>query len=164
MDNARDRIAVALVALLMDACSTNPAATKPSLPPITPIMLPPGIGAGGEPTLDGRVWAWQRTDVAGKETIVPDHPERYTIEFQRDGRVQVRSDCNRGSAGYTQRENQALSITAAATTKMGCPQGTKGDEFVRELAEVEGYDLAGRDLMLTLKANAGAMRFAPLAK
>jgi len=164
MDNARDRIAVALVALLMDACSTNPAATKPSLPPITPIMLPPTARAADEAMLEGRAWAWQGTYFAGKETIVPDQPERYTLEFRHDGRVQVRADCNRGSAGYTMRANQSLTITQAATTKMGCPPETKGDEFLRELADVDGYDTAGRDLVLTLKEKAGAMRFAPLAK
>ena len=55
-------------------------------------------------------------------------------------------------------------MTPAATTKMGCPGGSKGTEFVRQLAEVDGYDFVDGKLVLKLKSNAGVMRFAPVAK
>jgi heat shock protein HslJ len=159
-----DRIAIAGFFFLVGACSANETTTKPSLPPITPIMVPPTMTSATEPALGGRVWAWQSTQFAGSDRIVPDAPDRYTIEFQPDGRVQLRADCNRGGAGYTAGANRSLSMTPAATTKMGCPSGSKGTEFVRQLAEVNGYDFVDGDLVLTLKGNAGAMRFAPATK
>ena len=55
-------------------------------------------------------------------------------------------------------------MTAAATTKMGCPSGSKGTEFVRQLVESNSYDFVDGDLVLTLKSNAGAMRFKPVTK
>jgi len=159
-----NRIAVALVVFLAGACSANETTTKPSLPPITPIMVPPTMTNATEPALGGRVWAWQSTALAGGERMVPDAPERYTIEFQPDGRVQLRADCNRGGAGYAAGANRSLSMTPAATTKMGCPSGSKGTEFVRQLAEVTSYDFVDGNLVLTRKSNAGAMRFTPGTK
>ena len=78
--------------------------------------------------------------------------------------LRLRADCNRGGAGYATGANRSLTMTPAATTKMGCPAGSKGTEFVRQLAEVSGYDFVDGDLVLTLKSNAGAMRFTPAAK
>jgi heat shock protein HslJ len=159
-----DCMGIALVALLAGACSANETATKPTLPPITPIMVPPTMTSGTEPALGGRVWTWQGTQLIGNERMAPDAPERYTIEFQPDGRVQLRADCNRGGAGYAAGANRSLTMTPAATTKMGCPSGSKGTEFVRQLAEVSGYDFVDGDLLLTLKSDAGAMRFTSAAK
>jgi heat shock protein HslJ len=159
-----DCIGIALVVLLAGACSANETATKPALPPITPIMVPPTMTNGAEPTLGGRVWAWQGTQLIGNERMVPDASERYTIEFQPDGRMQMRADCNRGGAGYAAGSNRSLTMTPAATTKMGCPSGSQGTEFVRQLAEVSRYDFVDGDLVLTLKSNAGAMRFTSAAK
>jgi len=155
---------IALVAFLAGACSANETTTKPALPPITPIMVPPTMTSGSESSLTGRVWAWQGTQLSSNERIVPDGPERYTIEFQADSRVQLRADCNRGGAGYSAGADRSLTVTPAATTKMGCPPGSKGTEFVRELTEVGGYDFVDGDLVLMLKSNAGAMRFKAAAK
>jgi heat shock protein HslJ len=160
----RNRIVTAFVVLSVGGCGANETATKPSLPPITPIMVPPAFASVTEGSLDGRVWAWRSTDLVGNERMVPDAPERYTIEFQPDGRVQLRADCNRGGGRYAAGANQSLSMTPAATTKMGCPSGSKGTEFVRQLADVVRYDLVDGDLVLTLKSNAGTMRFTPAAR
>ncbi|HEY4136835.1 MAG TPA: hypothetical protein VGN65_00155, partial [Casimicrobiaceae bacterium] len=91
---------IVVLAMLMAGCAANDTSTKPALPPITSIMVPPAIASRDDPTLGGGVWTWQGTALRG-ERIVPDASERYTIEFQSDGRVQLRADCNRGGAGYT---------------------------------------------------------------
>ena len=96
--------------------------------------------------------------------IAADAPERYTLEFLADGRVQLRADCNRGSAGYTLGADRTLSLTPAATTKAGCPPGSKDAEFLRELAEVASYMQSNGDLVLLLKTESGSMRFSPLAR
>ena len=158
----RRNAALANVLLLM-ACSA-PGTQAPALPPVTPIMVPPAIAADGTGALAGQAWAWQGTRLADGSTVAVDAPERYTIEFMPGGRVQLRADCNRGNAGYTSGANRALSLTPAATTKMGCPPGSKDTAFLRQLAEVAGYSLVDGGLVLTLKAEAGSMRFAPLAR
>ena len=156
-------IAIGVAIAALHGCAADNASTKPALPPLTPIMVPPALKAGDDPTLAGRVWTWQASELRG-ERIAVAAPDRYTIEFQADGRVQVRADCNRGGAGYAAGADRALSITAVATTKMGCPAGSQGAEFVRQLADVGGYDFVDGNLVLILKSNAGAMRFSAAAK
>ena len=147
---------------MLAACA-NDAAKKPALPPITPIMVPPAMAAPSGNVLIGNVWSWQQSDIGGQRVDI-DGPERYTIEFQSDGTVRVRADCNRGAGRYAEAANGALSLSSIATTKMGCPGGSKGSEFVRELENVDRYEAVGSDLVLILKGNAGAMRFAVVAR
>ena len=153
----------AIVAVFGIVACANDTANKPALPPITPIMVPPAMAAAAGGALQGRVWTWQSSDLAGQRVDV-DAPDRYTIEFQTDGGVRVRADCNRGGGRYTEAASREVSLSSIATTKMGCPGGAKGAEFVRELENVERYEFVGNDLVMIMKGNAGAMRFAPNAK
>ena len=47
---------------------------------------------------------------------------------------------------------------------MGCPPGSLGTDFVRDLGEVGGYRFADGKLVLTLRVDSGSMHFAPLAR
>ena len=153
------------LAVAMAACSAPAPQPAQSLPPVAPIMMPPAIGATeNAPGLAGRVWSWQETQFAVRGRVAPDAPERYTLEFLADGRVQLRADCNRGSARYETAASRALTLSPAATTKMGCPPGSQDGEFLRQLAQVVGYRFAAGNLVLTLKLDSGSMRFAPLAR
>jgi heat shock protein HslJ len=142
-------MALALAALL-GACSTP--ASKPALPPVTPIMVPPPMSAQQE--LVGGVWHWQ----GGNAGAAPAR-ELYTVEFTADGRVLVRADCNRGSGRYSTGADATVTLTAIATTKMGCPAGSLDTTFLRELADVERYRFEGDMLVLTLRSNAATLRF-----
>jgi heat shock protein HslJ len=155
--------AIAVAASALAACAA-PSAKAPSLPPVTPIMIPPTIAADGAGALAGRIWAWQRTQLADDKVVVAAAPERYTLEFMADGRVQLRVDCNRGGARYDVGAGRTLTLSAAATTKMGCPPGSQGTEFLRQLAQVGAYLFVDGNLVLTLRLDAGAMTLAPLAR
>ena len=154
---------VATLAFLT-ACNTPPAAA-PALPPVTPVMMPPAMAAsdGGE-ALAGRVWAWQRTQFSDDKVVTADAPERYTLEFMQDGRVQLRADCNRGGARYDAGVGRTLTFSPAATTKMGCPPRSQGTEFLRQLSLVGAYLFANGNLVLTLRLDTGSMYFAPLSR
>jgi heat shock protein HslJ len=159
------RAAAFALALVVAACSAPPASQKPvALPTVTPIMIPPAMAEGGDDELAGRVWSWQGTTYAGNRQVVPDAPERYSLQFMPDGRVQLRADCNRGGARYELGTNRALTLGPAAVTKMGCPPGSKDTEFLRQLGDVAGYRLVDGNLVLALNSDSGSMRFAPLAR
>jgi heat shock protein HslJ len=83
-------------------------------------------------------------------------PERYTLAFQAGGRVLLRADCNRGSGSY-EVNGSAMKMGPAATTKMGCPPDSQDGEFLRQLARVAGFSVAGGELVLTLR-DGGTMR------
>ena len=159
------RAAAFSLALAGAACSGAPASQKPAaLPTVTPIMIPPAMAASDGDELVGRAWAWQSTTYSGDRRVVPEAPERYSLQFMPDGRVQLRADCNRGGARYETGVNRALSLGPAAVTKIGCPAGSKDGEFLRQLGEVAGYRFVDGELVLALNVNGGAMRFAPLAR
>jgi len=150
-------------AVWLSACATAQHEAAP-LPAVTPIMIPPAIPAGAAAELGGSVFAWQETELAGGARVTPAAPERYTLEFGSDGRVRLRADCNRGSAAFEAGAGRTLTLSAIGTTKMGCPPGSQDAEYLRELAQVDGYRPVDNGLVLTLRGSAGAMRFATLPR
>jgi heat shock protein HslJ len=105
-------------------------------------------------------WRWQRTQLADGRTVVAAAPDRYTLKFEGGGRVLVRADCNRGSGAYEVNGN-AMKLSAAVLTRMGCPAGTQDTDFVQPLARVASYAVDNGELVLTL-ADGGTMRFRAL--
>lgn len=136
-------------------------ATAGSGGPVLPGLVnapPPPIGTSEDPLPLGVVWWWQSTEMADGAHLVPDAPGRYTLEFRPGGSVNVRADCNRGGASYV-RNGNALGIGPIALTRMACPSGSRDADFLKGLGAVSGQLLRGSDLVLTLKADSGSMRF-----
>ena len=123
------------------------------------VNAPPPAIAGDDSLLTYTVWVWQDTRLPNGTRVVPDSVGRYTIEFQPSGVVNVRADCNRGSGKYTQNGAQ-LSFGPIALTKMMCPAGSRDNEFLKALGSVSEQSLRGTDLVLTLRGDAGSMRYA----
>jgi para-nitrobenzyl esterase len=119
---------------------------------------PPPMAAAGDSLLTNTVWTWQGTQFKNGARVVPDAPERYTLVFQPGGMVNVRADCNRGSASYLL-NGSALSFGPIALTKMMCPPGSRDTEFLKDLSTLAGQQWSGNDLVLTLTGDAGTMRF-----
>jgi heat shock protein HslJ len=142
----RAALASTLAAALLGACSTP---SKPTLPPVTPIMIPPAMSAQQDPAGGG--WHW----VAGAAAA----GGLYTIEFSNDGRVLVRADCNRGGGRYTLGPDDTITLSALATTKVACPAGSLDTDFLRQLGEVQRYRFEGDALVLLLRAGGGTLRF-----
>lgn len=152
----RAAIMVALAAFL-GAC-----ATSDSGPPLLPGRVnapPPTLGAGDDSLLTYALWVWQDSQLSGGTRMAPDAVGRYTLEFLPDGTVDVRADCNRGRGPYKQNGAQ-LSVGPIAMTKMACATGSRDTEFLKQLSAVGEQSLRGTDLVLTLRANGGSMRFA----
>lgn len=142
--------------LALAACT----ATEPG-PPVLPGYVnvpPPPMAAAGDGLLTNTVWSWQETQMKDGPRIVPDAPERYSLEFQPGGKVAIRADCNRGSTSYLL-NGGALSFGAIALTRAMCPPGSRDAEYLKALSAVTGQLFSGNDLVLTLKADSGSMRF-----
>ena len=137
------------------ACAAT-GAGGPVLPGLVNAPPPPMASEDSLPI--GIVWSWIGTQTSDGGGVVPEGRERYTLEFLAGGTVSVRADCNRGSATYV-RNGNSLGIGPIALTRMACPSDTRDAEFVKGLAAVSGHQLRGSDLVLTLKADSGSMRF-----
>ena len=119
-------------------------------------VMPPVVASASD-AIVGPEWRWQRTQLGSAPPVVAAAPDRYTLIFQSGGRVNVRADCNRGSGSYEVKGAQ-LKLGAIALTRMGCPAGSQDVEFLRSLAQVTSYAMAGNELSLLL-ADGATMRF-----
>jgi uncharacterized lipoprotein YbaY len=110
--------------------------------------------------LTGVVWLWQGTTDAAGQTTTPDDPNKYTLEFLPEGRVNVVADCNSGSGPYTV-EGASLSIGPLATTLVACPPGSLSDTYLIQLQNAGTYVTADSNLIINQKADSGDMTFSP---
>ena len=145
-----------LLPLVLAACASTESGG-----PVLPGRIdapPPPLVAAADTQLVGTIWMWQGTQMSDDARFFPDAPERYTLEFQLGGRVNVRADCNRGSGTYVLDGTQ-LSFGPMALTRAMCPPGSRDGEFLKGLQQASGYLFRGNELVLTLKFDSGSMRF-----
>ena len=62
-------------------------------------------------------------------TIAVGEPSKYTLQFQADGNVAIRADCNQVLGRYTTSGNAQLTIELGPSTLVGCPPGSQADVF-----------------------------------
>jgi len=110
--------------------------------------------------LSGVVWQWLGTTSETGKAVTPKFPEKYTLAFLLDGKVALRVDCNRGGGAY-QMDGAKLTIDTATLTRKACPHGSLGNRFVHDLNAVASHAMTDGNLVLTLKAGAGDMKFEP---
>jgi uncharacterized lipoprotein YbaY len=126
---------------------------------VTGLSTPSAFSA--QPTdgssLTGVVWQWQHT-VTSTNSMTPDDPSRYTIEFGSDGRGSIRADCNRGSGSYEVTGNQ-ITFGPIATTLAACPPGSLDSDFLRQLDDAGVYTTDGSRLFIGLKSSVAVMSF-----
>jgi heat shock protein HslJ len=84
-----------------------------------PVTAPSDLGDG--------VWKLASMEPAGASAFVPDDPQRFTVEFQADGRIGVTADCNRCGGSYSLSDG-TLTVPALACTRVACPT-PHGDRF-----------------------------------
>jgi heat shock protein HslJ len=113
------------------------------------------------PSLTGALWAWQETKMSDGTTIAVGDPSKYTLQFNPDGTVAIRADCNQILGRYTVSGSQ-LTITLGPATLIACPPGSQADVFVRQIGEVATHTFSGGDLYLTMRIDSGIMRFAAI--
>jgi heat shock protein HslJ len=170
-------VVAAILACMVCACgaptvlpTATPAVALPSATPApastpvvstaapAPTLKPQTTALVSAPGLTGVVWALQRFEyMSGKVTAI-DQPDRYTVEFLTDGRVQVKADCNTGSGTY-RTSGDRLTIESIALTKMACPAGSQSDKFVQSLGMAISYVLDGAELTISMSYDAGDMVF-----
>lgn len=117
----------------------------------------PPVYVLGPEVLEKR-WQWVGGTSSGRNLSVAE-PERYTIRFTAEGRVEVRADCNRGVGSYTVLAQHGLSLGPIALTRAMCLAGSKSEQFVQMLTSARTYTLQDGHLRLLLPENRGELRF-----
>jgi heat shock protein HslJ len=129
----------------------------------------PARAAQTEPTGDesstdpqsvlNKTWQWVST-ITPVEKIAVSNPERYTIIFTEDGKLQARFDCNRGGGEFKISPGK-LSFGPLMSTRMACPEDSLDGLFIRDLQRVTSFFVQDGLLYLELPYDSGTMKFRP---
>jgi para-nitrobenzyl esterase len=106
----------------------------------------------------GVTWEWVGFSTP-VEQITVDAPEKYTVQFGRDGRVAMRADCNRGMGSYSVTPDRRLTLGPIALTRAMCPAGSLSDRFAREFGRATIWFMRDGDLYFDLPMDSGTLRF-----
>jgi heat shock protein HslJ len=108
--------------------------------------------------ISGTVWQWKQTLYNDDRKTVPVDPKNYTVQFQKDGTLSVKADCNQKGGTYSLEEKR-LSIEITQSTMATCPEDSLEDELVRGLTAAAIYFIKDNDLYIDLIYDTGTMRF-----
>jgi len=108
--------------------------------------------------------AWQLVQITSMDdrVFVPNERDHYMLTFGSEGRLVVRSDCNRGQGSWTHKESSGLEFGPLATTKALCPPGSLDERFIRELRYVRSYGFEDEHLFLATMADGSILEFEPV--
>jgi heat shock protein HslJ len=105
--------------------------------------------------LTGLTLKWPGFTNAAGEAVTTDSPENYVLTLLPDGAFNVVADCNVGGGAYTFNDDGTLQLGPIRTTRMACPEGSRGDEFVAFLESVTNATVA-EDGTVTMTAADGS--------
>jgi len=118
--------------------------------------------AGVEGALAGT--AWQLVEIVSMNDRVdaPDDHALYTLQFQSDGGVQLRADCNRATGSWTSASPGQLEFGQIAATQAVCPPGSLHDRFMAQFPWVRSYLIRDGHLFLATMADGSIVEFEPI--
>ncbi len=114
-------------------------------------------GTTAAPGLVGVHWRWVHFTPPAAAPVVPQHPERYWVEFRGDGGLAFQADCNRGAGTWTH-QGAELKLQALSTTLAACPPGSLDSRFIQLLGAVRRASVLGRTALFRLP-DGGVLHF-----
>ncbi len=116
------------------------------------------------PDLGGTSWRLVRFQGSDDTTRTPDDPAKYTIQFNADGSLTARVDCNRGRGTWKSAGPSQLQLGPMALTRAMCPPGSLHDQIVKHWSFIRSYVIKDGHLFLSLMADGGIYEFEPIAE
>ena len=149
--------ALASAAGLVLAATASSACASNGHRPDSPAPLP-REARKAEPGIAGPVWQLVTIRYSDDTTVVPDDPGRYSLQFQADGRLLVRADCNRGTGAW-KAEGPSLTLGPIGMTRAMCAPDSLFDRYTQALDGVVSYLVRDGKLHLAIKADTGILEF-----
>ena len=94
--------------------------------------------AAADAGLAGITLQWPGYTDATGTVVTVDNPKDYILTLLPDGTFNVVADCNVGGGAYTFGDDGKLQFGPLRLTKMACPDGSRGSDFVAFLENVSG--------------------------
>lgn len=143
-----DASVAATLAAQPPAPTQPPPPTQPPAPTAAPTAAPAPAAAVYKPALTGVIWQWTASQTGDQVTPVSD-PSRYQAQFNVDGSLVVKADCNTVTTSYTVGENNSMTIQPGASTLMACPEDSQADAFLQQLGATATYQFSSGALVLS---------------
>lgn len=123
------------------------------------------VGAGSEAAKEllGKPWEWVSFTDPATGLVDIAGPERYQMQFEADGTVFIRADCNIGSGIYSVADG-SISIILGPVTRAVCEEDSLDAQFLQYLEAAVIWFTQDDDLFFDLKFDSGTMRFAAAAE
>src|SRR5262245_59807343 len=139
---AREAVPLLLASVLTLACAQSP----------------PQGAVGG---LVGPTWHLVKFQGGDGKIEMPVDRSQYALQFNANGSVIARIDCNRGSGTWKSTGANQLEFGPMAMTRAMCPPRSLHDQVVTRLPHVRSYVIRDGHLFLSLMADGGIYEFEP---
>ena len=108
---------------------------------------------------------WRLVEIASMDDQVyaPDDRSLYTLEFDADGSMRVRADCNRGTGSWTSESASQLQFGEIAATQAACPADSLHDRYMAQFPWVRSYVMKDGHLFLATMADGSIIEFEPMS-
>ncbi len=117
------------------------------------------LDAGDETgDITGVAWKWESTLYNNDDKFVPPDPEKFTVTFLPDGKVEVLADCNRCNGAYTL-DGGKITIEIALCTRAFCGEDSLDGKFLEDLNRGTGIGLKENGMFIELPHDTGSMLF-----
>jgi heat shock protein HslJ len=121
------------------------------------------VQAGAQPQeLAGTSWQLVQIHNADGTSERPDDPNKYTLEFERDGSLVARLNCNRGHGTWKSTSPGQLQLGVMAVTLAACLPPSLDTRMAKDLGAVHSYAIENGHLHLNLSSG-GFYEFVPHA-
>jgi heat shock protein HslJ len=91
------------------------------------------------PSLAGTSWQLVKFQGSDDKTMIPDDKAKYTIQFNTDGSLSARIDCNRGRGTWKSAGPSQLQFGSLGLTRAMCPPGSLHDVIVKHWGFIRSY-------------------------
>jgi len=113
-------------------------------------------------TLAGTSWQLVSFQGRGEKPVVPSDTTRYTIDFQVDGRLRARIDCNGGRARWTSAGPGQIAFGPLGLTDEKCKPDVLHDRIIKDWRSIRSYAMKANNLFLSVAAGNGTYEFRAL--
>lgn len=144
-ENRRDRLRTAMATVMLcSACA------------LVPQHL---MAQQANQDLAGTKWRLVSLTMSG-QTMTPDDRQKYMLSFEKNGRLGIHADCNKGKGRYTD-PTGTLEIDKVVLTKAKCAPGSLADQFARALGFTQSYTIRDGNLLLGISPTGDTLQFEP---
>ena len=124
----------------------------------------PTLSQSATPSLSGTSWQLVKFQGSDDKTLTPDDKTKYTIQFNTDGVLSARIDCNRGRGTWKSSGASQLQLGPLALTRAMCPPESLHDQIVKHWNFIRSYIIRDGHLFLSLMADGGIYEFEPIGR